>query len=89
MARDEERFPDPEVFRPERHLDADGKLLPDDLSGICYGHGRRICAGRFLARASSWIAAANMLFMFKFSKAIGPAGYEVEIFPKFIGGVAR
>ena len=89
MARDEERFPDPTEFKPERHLDADGNLLPVDLSGICFGYGRRICAGRYLAHASDWLAVSNMLSMFRFSKAVGPAGYEIDIFPEFTGGVAR
>ena len=88
IARDEERFPDPTAFKPERHLDADGKIL-DDLSALCFGYGRRICPGRYLAHASNWLAAASMLSMFRFSKAIDPAGHEIEIFPKFTGGVAR
>jgi len=88
MARDEERFPDPTVLKPERHLDDDGNLLPDDTSGLYFGYGRRICPGRYLADASTWLAAANMLSMFSFRKAIGPAGYEIDIFPKFTGGVA-
>lgn len=88
MSRDEEKFPDPTAFKPERHLDADGNLLSDDISGLYFGYGRRICLGRYLANASTWLAAANMLSMFRFSKAIGPAGYETDIFPKFTGGVA-
>ena len=88
MSRDEEKFPDPTAFKPERHLDADGNLLSDDISGLYFGYGRRICPGRYLANASTWLAAANMLSMFRFSKAIGPAGYEIDIFPKFTGGVA-
>ncbi|KAN0092737.1 Cytochrome P450 [Tylopilus felleus] len=87
MARDEEKFPDPTTFKPERHLDADGNLLSEDSSGLYFGYGRRICPGRFLASGSTWLAAASMLSMFRFSKAIGPAGYEIDIFPKFTGGV--
>jgi cytochrome P450 len=88
MARDEERFPEPAAFKPERHLDADGNLLPDDISGLFFGYGRRICPGQFISNASVWHAATTMLSMFRFSKAIGPAGYEIDIFPKFTGGVA-
>ncbi|KAI9566799.1 cytochrome P450 [Boletus coccyginus] len=87
MARDEERFPDPTVLKPERHLDGDGNLLPDDISGLYFGYGHRICPGRYLADASIWLAAVNILFMFSFRRAIGPAGYEIDIFPKFTGGV--
>lgn len=89
LARDEERFPDSTAFKPERHLDADGNLILDDLVGLNYGYGRRVCPGRYLANTSTWLAAATMLAMFRFSRAIGPAGYEIEIFPKFSEGVAR
>ena len=88
MSRDEERFPEPRAFKPERHLDADGNLLPDDISSLFFGYGRRICSGQFLASAALWLAAANVLSVFRFSKATGPAGYEIDIFPKFTGGVA-
>ncbi|KAG9315350.1 cytochrome P450 [Chiua virens] len=88
MARDEDRFPDPSAFKPERHLDADGKLRSEDISGLYFGYGRRICPGRYIANASTWLAAAYMLSMFQFGKAIGLAGYEIDIYPKFSGGVA-
>ena len=89
MTRDEERFPDPTTFKPERHLDADGNLLADDLTNMSFGYGRRVCPGRYLASTSTWLAVANMLSVFRFSKAIGPAGYEIDIFPEYTGGVAR
>ncbi|KAH7884746.1 cytochrome P450 [Phlebopus sp. FC_14] len=88
MTRDEDRFPDPEDFRPERHLNAKGNLLPEDLSDLFFGYGRRICPGRQLADASTWLAIAFMLSHFKFGKAIGPAGYEIDVFPEFSPGIA-
>ena len=43
MSRDEKRYPEPEVFRPERFLTADGKLNPnaDDPFDFVFGFGRR------------------------------------------------
>ncbi|KIK93480.1 hypothetical protein PAXRUDRAFT_828945 [Paxillus rubicundulus Ve08.2h10] len=86
MAKDEDRFPDPAAFRPERHLSAEGDLLPKDPSSVFFGYGGRACPGRYLAGASTWLAAVFMLSTYKFSKAIGPAGYEIDVFPKFSGG---
>jgi cytochrome P450 len=88
MAKDEDRFPDPAAFRPERHLNAEGDLLPEDPSSLFFGYGRRACPGRHLASASTWLAAVFMLSAYKFSKAIGPAGYEIDVFPKFSGRIA-
>ena len=88
MSRDEERFPEPRAFQPKRHLDADGNLLPDDISCLFFGDRRRICSGQFLASAALWLAAANVLSMFRFSKATDPTGYEIDIVPEFTGGVA-
>jgi len=43
MSRDEKRYPEPEVFRPERFLTVDGKLDPDanDPIDFVFGFGRR------------------------------------------------
>ncbi|KAF8135085.1 cytochrome P450 [Boletus edulis] len=88
MARDEEVYPDPTTFNPDRYLDANGNIITDELSGVYFGYGRRVCPGRYLAHTSTWLAGANMLLLFRFSKAIGPAGYEIDVFHKFTGGVA-
>jgi methyl farnesoate epoxidase/farnesoate epoxidase len=46
---------DPEVFRPERFLDSDGKFMKDEWM-INFGSGKRFCLGESLAR--------NVLFVF-------------------------
>jgi cytochrome P450 len=46
---------DPEVFRPERFLDSNGKFLKDEWM-INFGSGKRFCLGESLAR--------NILFIF-------------------------
>ncbi|KIJ62826.1 hypothetical protein HYDPIDRAFT_113935 [Hydnomerulius pinastri MD-312] len=88
MAKDKDVFQDSAAFRPERFLDTEGYLLPEDPSGLFFGYGRRACPGRHVANASAWLAVAFMLSTFKFGKAIGPAGYEINVSPKFTGGIA-
>ena len=41
MAHDEKKYQDPHAFKPERFLDADGKLNDDDRI-LTYGFGRRL-----------------------------------------------
>ena len=45
MLHDEARYPDPEVFSPERFLDTRGLLTEDDPADIIFGFGRRACPG--------------------------------------------
>jgi cytochrome P450 len=54
VLHDREHWGDPEVFRPERFLDADGRFIKDEFM-IQFGAGKRICLGEILAR--------NMLFL--------------------------
>ncbi|XP_075228614.1 cytochrome P450 305a1 [Lycorma delicatula] len=42
-----EKFKDPDAFRPERFLDAEGKFSPDRL--YLFGYGKRRCLGETLA----------------------------------------
>lgn len=40
MSQDEQKYPNPSQFSPERFLDADGNLN-DDTVNIAFGFGRR------------------------------------------------
>ena len=53
MARDERFFPEPEVFRPERHEtnydikeNVTNEYGQDDPSAIIFGFGRRLATGK-------------------------------------------
>ncbi|KAG2071819.1 cytochrome P450 [Suillus decipiens] len=87
MSQNEEKYPNPSQFLPERFLDADGNLN-DDSVDMAFGFGRRICVGRYFADASVWIALAYLLAMFKFSKRVGADGETIEFEPQWSGGMA-
>jgi len=57
MREDDKRFDSPMVFRPERWLGSPGQLNN-------WGYGRRICAGRHIAKNTITIAVARMLWGF-------------------------
>ncbi|KAF7294023.1 Cytochrome P450 [Mycena kentingensis (nom. inval.)] len=61
MCYDETVFPQPEVFDPTRYLTADGQITDDPrLNVAAFGHGRRICPGRYFAEDAVWLAIVSV-----------------------------
>ena len=88
MAHDESKFPDPHAFIPERFLNDDGSLKPNDVENIAFGFGRRICVGRHFADTSLWSVMAKVLAVFKIMGPLDENGVEVPVEPRFAGGNA-
>ena len=88
MAHDETRYPNPHTFIPERFLNDDGSLKPNDTEHIAFGFGRRICAGRHIADTTVWIAIAKMLAVFKILNPLDENGMEIPVEPRFSNGIA-
>ena len=61
--------PDPDVFRPERHLAGGGgnEVSQDPLTYV-FGFGRRICPGMNLADSEVWLGVVSLLAAFKMVK---------------------
>lgn len=88
MAHNESKYPRPFEFLPERFLDDDGTLKPDDTQNITFGFDRRICVGRHFADTSVWSAIATTLAVFTLSKQRDEHVHEVRVVPKFTSGLA-
>ncbi|OJT11091.1 O-methylsterigmatocystin oxidoreductase [Trametes pubescens] len=78
MSRDARCYPEPEEFRPERHLGIEVKageeyVLP---SSFVFGFGRRSCPGQALADATIWLAIANIVALFDILQPVDEAGKE-------------
>lgn len=66
LFQDKEHWGDPETFRPERFLDADGRFVRDDWM-IPFGMGKRTCVGEGLARSATFLCFTTLLQQFTIS----------------------
>ncbi|KAJ8593013.1 cytochrome P450 [Rhizopogon salebrosus TDB-379] len=82
MTRDENKYPSPDQFKPERFLHDDGSLTNDTMA-LAFGWGRRICVGQHVADASIWIAIVSFLAVFSVHKSLDEHGKEIPVIPKF------
>ncbi|KAI0720657.1 cytochrome P450, partial [Fomitopsis betulina] len=90
MSRDERMYDDPNEFKPERFLDLKPEVMERlDPRKYVFGHGRRICPGRFLGDSSIWLAMARITATFDITKVRDSIGREVTPPPDFLSGFAR
>lgn len=64
MHMDASVFPEPEVFKPERWLRADGTVDTDSTPIQTFGFGKRVCPGIHLAEASLFLTISNLAWAF-------------------------
>ncbi|KAF4520507.1 hypothetical protein B566_EDAN004823 [Ephemera danica] len=67
---DPDYWKDPEIFRPERFLDADGKILKEERY-IPFGLGKRRCLGDALAKSTIFLFISALLQNFQFELVPG------------------
>ncbi|XP_078573911.1 cytochrome P450 1A1-like [Branchiostoma floridae x Branchiostoma japonicum] len=83
--RDPEIWGDPNVFRPERFLDDDGKVLPKPSALMPFSAGRRACPGEPMARADIFLMLAGLVQKFKFRLPEGEGPPDLAPDPKGAG----
>ncbi|EKM50483.1 uncharacterized protein PHACADRAFT_188057 [Phanerochaete carnosa HHB-10118-sp] len=74
---DETRYPDPDLFSPERFEIGEGKQPQDDPLEIVFGFGRRSCPGYLLALSSVYLNVIHLLFAFDIVPAKDAKGQEI------------
>ncbi|XP_037073766.1 cytochrome P450 2B2-like [Pollicipes pollicipes] len=82
--KDPRNFPDPWTFRPERFLDADGKLQPSKAL-MPFSVGKRSCLGEAMARSELFLFTTVALQRYNFAL---PAGCEHDLSRADAGGLA-
>ncbi|KAJ7279712.1 cytochrome P450 [Mycena rebaudengoi] len=87
ILHDENVYPDPHAFKPERFL-LDGKLNPAVRNPeAAFGFGRRLCPGRHMALSSIWITVASILATFDIFKAVDEEGRVIEPSYEYLSGI--
>ncbi|KAG6369345.1 Cytochrome P450 monooxygenase [Boletus reticuloceps] len=86
MTHNEDKYPEPMRFMPERFIDANGRLT-DDRAEQLFGFGRRICVGKYFAEESVWIAMVSILAVFDLIKAKDEHGREIDVVTEYTKGV--
>lgn len=75
ITHDEEVYPDPFKFDPERHLGPNPQPNPFQF---VFGFGRRTCPGAHFAETSIFYTISNILAVFDISKQLDEKGEEME-----------
>lgn len=74
LLHNEKYFPEPFVFRPERHLEGEGSSGNNMRAFAPFAVGSRSCGGRAVAYLEASLAVAKTLWYFDFESAPGEAG---------------
>ncbi|KAG1813161.1 cytochrome P450 [Suillus subaureus] len=80
MSRNEEIYPDPLEFRPERFL---GPSPQSDPRKFMFGFGRRRCPGLHLVEASLYLNTSCILAAFTIAKPLDERGEEITLPPEY------
>jgi cytochrome P450 len=88
MARNEEVYPEPEVFNPDRFLHPSSQQAHEHVEAV-WGFGRRACPGRVFAEASLWLCMANFIATMDIEKAVDGDGIPMTPAAAFMPGAIR
>jgi len=78
--RNEQMYPNPDMFNPERFLEKVDPAIARyrDPRNYVFGFGRRICPGMHLVESSIWLLIVSMMATLDISKVIDEYGNVVE-----------
>jgi hypothetical protein len=66
-------YPELDVFKPERLLNADGSLWDDLVLTSAFGFGKQICPGRHFVDATLFIMVVSLFLVFNIER--GESGW--------------
>lgn len=78
---DEQAFPEPEEFKPERWLDPNGLASKSTRNWLVFGAGPHKCVGEQYALYNMIIALANAVTLLDFEHVVTPESEQVQCVP--------
>jgi len=88
ITRNEELYPQPEKFSPERFIGNMDSEAAHQVDAI-YGFGRRVCPGKAFAEANVWLLMVNIVAMMNIEKSVDETGQPITPDPEYIGSYVR
>jgi len=88
ITRNEEVYPEPEVFNPDRFLHPSSQQVHEHVEAV-WGFGRRICPGKTFADANLWLSIANFIATMDIKKAVDEDGNVINPAVAFTVGAIR
>ncbi|KIW97755.1 uncharacterized protein Z519_01339 [Cladophialophora bantiana CBS 173.52] len=79
--RNENDFPEPDRFCPERFFEGHPlhRPFPNEKGYMTFGWGRRVCSGQGLAEQGTFLSVARILWGFNIQKALDKNGNEIPV----------
>lgn len=88
ITRNEEVYPEPEVFNPDRFSHSSSQEAREHVEAV-WGFGRRICPGRSFAEGNLWLCIANFIATMDIEKAVDEDGSVINPAVAFATGAIR
>ena len=80
---DEDNFPNPRLFQPERWLRGSPTYRPaHPCAALPFGMGPRMCIGRRFAELEVYVAVIKLLQQFRLEYRYEPVGIKVALIQK-------
>jgi hypothetical protein len=80
-------YPEPDVFKPEWFLNADGSLQDDPVLTIAFRFGKRICPKRHFVNVTLFIMVTSLFSVFNIER--GECGWGELSDYRFTGALVR
>ena len=87
ITRDPDVYPEPEVFKPERFLNAKGTMREGVALKSVFGFGKRVCPGRHFVDTTLFIVVATVLSAFRIERRHDAEGVPFDY--TYSGGLVR